>query len=450
VTRAVVLGALAWSTVALGADVAAVVAGQPIPLAAVDARCGDPCARLRAAIAERKWTGLETLLDEALLASGPSIVTPPVDEAAIDAYLAEHAADFHGPPARDRAAVRAFLGRERRRAAKAERLGALRQSRPPRVFTAADDPALADDGTPARVLADVGGQPIRDPAVEARFALALYRLRGELARERIPHAEALVDDRLWTLEATERRTSVPALQAEVRASARVSDAEVETYYVDVVRARDPHAEKRPDRLRPYLEFRARHAAEQAFLTEQRRRRDARMLLAEPPPARLVLGAGSAGWRGPASPRVRVVFLTGFRAGSRDMWVVARRLAREPGVALAVRPLLPHWDREAADVAAAVRCASARGKQWALLDRVAGASALPDRAALDAAARAVGLDVRAFAVCVDDPTTADAVAAESAEAERLGLDAPPALLVDGRVFGGRQDPNELRALVRARP
>jgi protein-disulfide isomerase len=449
VTLVVLVIALTFPAAAVADDVAAVVAGAPIPLAAVDARCGETCARLGAALTERKWTGLETLVGEALVAGGPPIGTPPVDAAAIDAYLAEHAADFHGPPARDRAAVRFFLARERRRAAEAERIAAARAARSPRVFTAPDDPALADDTTPDRMLADVGGQPIRDRDVEARFALALYRLRGELARERLPHAEALVAERLWALEAAARGTSVHALQAEVRATARVTDADVETYYVDVVRARDPGAEKRPDRLRPYLEFRAQHAAEQSFLADQRTRRDARVLLAEPSPPRLALGPGSAGWRGPATPHVRVVFLTGFRAGSREMWEVARRLAREPGVAFTVRPLLPHWDPEAAAVAAAVRCAGASGKQWAFLDRVAGAAAAPERGALDAAARAVGVDQKAFAACMDDPATADAVAAESAEAERLGLDAPPALLVDGRVFSGRQDADELRALVRAR-
>jgi hypothetical protein len=449
VTLLVLLLALAWPPVAPADEIAAaVVSGRPIPLAAVDARCGDPCARLHEAIAERKWSGLESLLGEALLAGGPPVVTPPVDEAAIDAYLAAHAADFHGPPARDRDAVRFFLARERRRAAEAERIAAARATRPPRVFTAPDDPALGDDATPERVLADVAGAPIRDRDLETRLALPLYRLRGELARERVRHAEALVDERLWALEAAERGTSVTALRAEVRAAARVTDADVEAYWAGQVRARDPGAEKRLDRVRPYLEFRARHAAEEAFLADQRTRRGARVLIAEPQPARLGLGPGKAGWRGARSPRVRLLFLTGFRSGSREMWDVARQLAREPGVALAVRPLLPHWDPEAAAVAAAVRCAAAHGKQWAFLDRVAGSPALPGRAALEAAARAVGLDAQAFLACVDDPATADAVAAESAEAERIGLDAPPALLVDGRVFSGRQDADKLRALVRA--
>jgi hypothetical protein len=440
--------ALAWASVA-GADeiTAAVVGGEPIPLAAVDGRCGDPCARLRAEITERKWKGLEMLLGEALLAGTPPIVPVPVDEAAIDAYLAEHAADFHGPPARDRAAVRFFLTRERRRAAEAEAVVAARARRPPRVFTASDDPALGD-AAGERVLAEVAETRIHDRDVETRLALALYRLRGELMRERIRHAEALVVDRLWALEAGERRTSVEALRAEVRSAARVSDADVEAYYVAEVRSRDPGAEKRPDRLRPYLEFRAQHVAEEAFLAEQRRRRDAQVSLAEPAPARLALDAGSAGWRGPRSPRARVVLLTGFRAGSRETWDVARQLAREPGVALAVRPLLPHWDPEAAAVAAAVRCAAEHGKQWPFLDRIAGSATLPERPALEAAARAVGLEGRTFLACLDDPATTDRVLAESAEAERLGLDAPPALLIDGRVFSGRQDADSLRPLVRA--
>src|SRR5262245_12544125 len=84
----------------------AIVGSQPIPLVAVDARCGDPCARIRAEIAERRWAMVETLVGEALLAGVRGPTPRPVSDADVTAYLAAHAADFHGPPERDREAVR--------------------------------------------------------------------------------------------------------------------------------------------------------------------------------------------------------------------------------------------------------------------------------------------------------------------------------------------------------
>jgi 2-hydroxychromene-2-carboxylate isomerase len=68
--------------------------------------------------------------------------------------------------------------------------------------------------------------------------------------------------------------------------------------------------------------------------------------------------------------------------------------------------------------------------------------------LAALAKSLGLDPQRFAACTADPASAAAVAAESAEAERLGLDEPPAVLVDGRPFTGYQTANRLRAVARA--
>jgi protein-disulfide isomerase len=130
-----------------------------------------------------------------------------------------------------------------------------------------------------------------------------------------------------------------------------------------------------------------------------------------------------------------------------MWPVARALGEEPGVALTVRAFLPLWDPEATAVAAAAHCAAAERRFWPFHDTAASRDPLPDGAELSRIAAAVGLSAPAFAACTAAPATVAAVAAESAEAERLGLDEPPALLIDGVVFGGVQDADQLRDAVR---
>ena len=171
------------------------------------------------------------------------------------------------------------------------------------------------------------------------------------------------------------------------------------------------------------------------------------MLAEPLPPRLTLGPGAGGWKGPPDASVRIVFLTGYRERSRRMWPVARALGDEPGVALTVRAFLPLWDPEATAVAAATRCAAAEHRFWPFHEAAAGRDPLPDGAELSRIAAAVGLSAPAFAACTSAPATLAAVAAESAEAERLGLDEPPALLIDGVVFGGVQDTEQVRDAVR---
>jgi hypothetical protein len=443
VRAAVALVALLAGTALATDPPAATVGPVAIALADVDARCGSPCSTLPAEILARKWTALDVLVGDALLAGVPPRPVPAITPVEVDAYLAEHAADFHGPPERDRAAVTFFLTRERRRTIRDEHVAAERARRPPVLHVAPDTPALAgSDGS--LVLAEAGGRTIRNADVEAHLALALYRLRGELALERRRAAEALVEETLWRLEAADRGSTPDALRAEIRARVPpVTDEDVARWV-----ATASSGAGRADRARPYLEFRAQREAEEALLAATRRRHPVAIGIGDPPAPRFALGPGVAGWRGPSSPRTRVVFLTGYRGTqSRAMWPIVEQLADDPGVALAVRPLLPFWDPEATAVAVAARCAAAQQRFWPFHDAAASRESLPDAAALARIAADVGLDVAAFGACTADPATTAAVADESSEAERLGFEGAPVVLVDGRAFGGVQGIEGLREAAR---
>lgn len=438
--RGLAAAALAWTTGVLAAPVVT-VGDLSIELAAIDARCGDPCVRLAAEARARKAAALEALVGEVLLANAPPIAPAPVPQAAVDGYLATHAADFHGPADRDRAAVRFFLEREARRDATKAAIAAGRAQTPVAIRVGADDPTLAEAVAADRVLAEVAGQPIRNRDVETRLAWPLYRIRGELTLERRRLADALVEDALWAREAAARATTPRALRDDLRAAVHVSDADVRAAAAE---ARPPAGETPPlERVRPYVVFRAERAAEEKFLADAAARAGVRIRLPMPRAPHLDLGPGALGWRGPADAPARVVLLTSHRGEiTRRMWDVVRRVAAEPGTALAVRPLIPQWDPEATAVAAAVRCAG-----WPMMDLVADRALPPDGDELAAIAASLGVDADRFAACTAEPATAAAVAAESAEAERLGLDDPPAVLVNGRPFTGLQKPNRLRAAAR---
>ena len=204
-----------------------------------------------------------------------------------------------------------------------------------------------------------------------------------------------------------------------------------------------------ERVRPYLAFRAARSAEEVFLADAARRAFVTVYIPMPKPPRLALGAGALGWRGDPDAPARVVFLTSHRGETtRGMWSVVRRLAAEPGTALTVRPLLPQWDPETTAVAVALRCAAAVERGWELWESVATRSRPPGAEELTTLAAGLGIDRAALDACATKPSSAAAVAAESTEAEGLGLDDPPVVLVDGRPFTGLQQLNRLRAVARA--
>lgn len=434
--------------------VAARVGDTTVTIADVDRQCGEKCAHLGARILEQRRRTLEVLVDEALLASLPS-PTPepkPVSDDEVERYRAAHAGELSGDEARDRAAVRFLLERERREARDRALLADARRRTPPRV----DFASLGASGgvsAGATVVAVGGTTRITLRDVEQRAALALYRLQGELTRERLRQLGAVIDEALWTLAARAQGASPEQVRAAAAASApAVTEEDIQRYFTTEVKPRDPQAVANPDRIRPYLEFRARKAAEDAALADIRRTTPVQIVLAEPVPPRFVLDALPGALSGAADAPVRLVYLTSYRgAQSRLLWETLRAYAAsgDAGVALAVRPLLPQWDPDALAVATAVACAAEQGRWWPVLDTLARADPLPDARAILKVARAAGLDEGRFAFCISAPGTPEAIRQQSREAERLGLVEPPIVMVNGVALGAPSAERLAAAIAAAR-
>lgn len=95
------------------------------------------------------------------------------------------------------------------------------------------------------------------------------------------------------------------------------------------------------------------------------------------------------------------------------------------------PLAKHPYAEQA--AEAARCAGAQGKFWPFRAAVLASAGPPTPAALEATARSLGLDLAVFRACLSAGAYRRAVAADAAEAARLGLRGTPAFII-GRVGG----------------
>ena len=137
------------------------------------------------------------------------------------------------------------------------------------------------------------GGAIRAAEIERAAALPLYRLRGEIYRERQRNTEAAIEDRLLTQEARWRGASKQDLLAKVSRGVTVSDEEVQTF-IEAERAAGRPVPTAA-RARPYLEFRKAYTRRQALLDRLRAAARIKSLLQEPALPRLpVMEAGAPG------------------------------------------------------------------------------------------------------------------------------------------------------------
>jgi predicted DsbA family dithiol-disulfide isomerase len=118
------------------------------------------------------------------------------------------------------------------------------------------------------------------------------------------------------------------------------------------------------------------------------------------------------------------------------------------VRIVYRHLAIAFHRKAVLAAEAGVAAAAQGKFWAFHDQVyANVRAREiDRKDLERHAAAAGLDMAKFRAALDDRRHHDAVLAETASAEALGVDGTPTLFVNGRPLIGSREPAAMERII----
>jgi len=109
-----------------------------------------------------------------------------------------------------------------------------------------------------------------------------------------------------------------------------------------------------------------------------------------------------------------------------------------GVRIVYRHLAMSFHRSAALAAEAGVAAAEQGKFWAFHDQLFADFGHLERADLERFARAAGLDMPAFRAALDEHRYHDAVIAEAAAGEAIGVDGTPTMFINGTPIGGARD------------
>jgi protein-disulfide isomerase len=156
-------------------------------------------------------------------------------------------------------------------------------------------------------------------------------------------------------------------------------------------------------------------------------------------------------RGPADAPVTIVMFCDYQSPyCRRMQPVLHRLLRQyaPSVRLVARDFPQPTHRDAVGAAEAAQCAGEQGRYWAYHDVLLQEQADLGRPALERYADRIHLDAARFQACLDEHRMQAEVAADAADARRLGVSVVPTTFVDGRYFRGPQTFDVLRAEVEA--
>jgi protein-disulfide isomerase len=307
----------------------------------------------------------------------------------------------------------------------------------------------------ARVVARVDGRRVNARSLERAAALPLYRLRGEIDRERRRNLDQVIEERLLAREAARRGVSVEAVLGAEGNASQVTDAEVESF-LSAERAAGREAPS-AERARPYLQFRKAYAEHAALVQRLRAAVRIEVVLESPPAPRLpmveagapALGASASG----AGPRLLVY--DNYRCGPcrAVQGEVDRLLAADPSLRVVFFDFVPVYDPVATEAALLVRCAARLGGFAGMRRELLGREPPSfgerwyDAADLATLARRSNLDPQALAGCLVQPGPRRAVERDTTRALGLGFVEAPAFIAEGQPLSGAQSSETLAQALR---
>ncbi|MEW6008328.1 MAG: DsbA family protein [Candidatus Omnitrophota bacterium] len=104
------------------------------------------------------------------------------------------------------------------------------------------------------------------------------------------------------------------------------------------------------------------------------------------------------------------------------------------VKFAYRDLALAFHPMAKPAAIVARCAGKQGKYWQMFDKLLTGNSL-DKETFKKYAQELGLDIKAFEDCQENPEIKEAVEADIKDAEKFGAEGTPSFFINGRFVGG---------------
>jgi len=310
-------------------------------------------------------------------------------------------------------------------------------------FAASDNAGVP---SPGAAVVEVDGVKLGMADLEKKSAPALFQARTTYYEAERRAIEGMVDDYLLERQAHREGVTVPELLKRHVDSAVGKDPSEESLrvYYEGVDTTEPYEVVRV-KIIDAIRQRRMMKAKTAYIQSLRSQVPIALLL-EPP--RAPISMKDVPVRGVTAPRVTMLEYADFECPyCQQIYPVLQRLETEfqGKLALAYKdyPLPMHPDAQKA--AEAAHCAGAQGKYWEFHDILFTKKQLA-QANLKQYARDLKLDPSAFDTCLDGGNMAGVVGEQAAEAQALGVQGTPTILVNGRMVNGNLTYEKLHALI----
>ena len=291
---------------------------------------------------------------------------------------------------------------------------------------------------PAAVLATVGGKPITAGVVIERLKPAIFKIRLSVYEIESEALQSTIDNLLLIAEANRRNVRPEEIvRTEISDKSHPpTEAEVVKFYAENKARISRELDLVRNQIAEYLQEQERQQLERTMSEKLRKGAQVRLLISEPQPPTQAISADDDPSRGIPTAPVTIVEFTDFQCPScAAMHPVLEEALKSYGnkVRFVVRdfPLAMHANaRKAAEAANAANAQGKFFKYAALLFQRQNALDVPS---LKKYATELGLDRTRFDAALDGGTFAAEVRRDIADGEMYGIDSTPTIFVNGVIL-----------------
>ena len=301
---------------------------------------------------------------------------------------------------------------------------------------------------PTVVVARVGKHAITQKELDESVLSKILPLQQQLYALRKTALQNLIIRKLLESEATRKSVTVEQLRQELMAGpVEVSAIQVEDLYrqnLSVFALFSPDEAK--EKLRLDLEGQIRLKRYRDAVAGLRKKYSVEVLLSEPRLTLLNYSATSV--RGPADARIVITEFADFQCGyCKEVQPTLKRLLEiyPNDIQLSFRALASATHPLSIASAEAARCAGRQDNFWAFHDALFAAESLSPTI-FSRLAHDLKLNVAEFERCQSSGEMRDGIDADLSEAQRLGINATPTFLINGRLLTGAASLEEFKSVV----
>ncbi len=154
--------------------------------------------------------------------------------------------------------------------------------------------------------------------------------------------------------------------------------------------------------------------------------------------------------GPANAPVTIIEFSDYQCPYCEVWykqVYQQLLASYPNqIRFVYRDLPLSMHPEAVPAAEAANCAGEQNAYWKYHDALFSQKYGLSRTAYDQYATDLGLDLKAFAACLDSHRYQGEIQADASDAARVGISGTPSFVVNGRILIGALPFSEFKTVI----